>query len=44
MIVLTSDNPDHPTDIRRGEEMNRMKVLGEVVWSGHAWTDPVGPL
>lgn len=44
MIVLTSDNPEHPTEIRRGEEMNRMKILGEVVWSGHAWIDAVGTL
>ncbi|KJS43383.1 MAG: hypothetical protein VR71_10735 [Roseovarius sp. BRH_c41] len=37
MMVLTSDNPIHPTETRRGPDMNRMRVLGEIVWSAHAW-------
>lgn len=37
MMVLTSDNPIHPTETRRGPDLNRMRVLGEIVWSAHAW-------
>jgi len=37
MMVLTSDNPIHATETRRGPDMNRMRVLGEIVWSAHAW-------
>jgi len=38
ILVLRSDNPTSETEFRRGEEMNRLEVLGEVVWSGHTWT------
>ena len=37
MMVLTSDNPIHATETRRGPDLNRMRVLGEIVWSAHAW-------
>lgn len=38
-IVVRSDNPDHPTEYRMGEDMNRISegIIGEVVWSGHSW-------
>lgn len=37
MIILSSDNPDYPTEMRRGPDMNRIRILGEIVWSSHAW-------
>ncbi|SHL49280.1 Peptidase S24-like [Roseovarius marisflavi] len=37
LIVLTSDNPTHPAETRRGDDMNRLRILGEIVWSAHAW-------
>lgn len=36
-LALRSDNPDYQVELRRGQEMNRIKILGQVVWSGHAW-------
>lgn len=37
IIILTSDNPAHPTETRQGDDMNRLRILGEIVWSAHAW-------
>lgn len=37
-LLLRSDNPDFVTELRRGDDMNRISILGEVVWSGHTWT------
>ncbi|SEK32883.1 Phage repressor protein C, contains Cro/C1-type HTH and peptisase s24 domains [Roseovarius azorensis] len=37
MIILTSDNPDYPTETRRGPDMNHIRILGEIVWSAHSW-------
>ncbi|EAQ27484.1 S24 family peptidase [Roseovarius sp. 217] len=37
MIILSSDNPNYPTETRRGPDMNRIRILGEIVWSSHAW-------
>ncbi|WP_439526216.1 S24 family peptidase [Roseovarius mucosus] len=37
LIILTSDNPAHPTETRTGPDMNRLRILGEIVWSAHAW-------
>jgi SOS-response transcriptional repressor LexA len=37
LLILTSDNPAHPTETRQGDDMNRLNILGEVVWSAHAW-------
>jgi len=37
LIILTSDNPAHAAETRSGPDMNRVRVLGEVVWSAHAW-------
>ncbi len=37
LIILTSDNPAHPTETRSGPDMNRLRILGEVVWSAHVW-------
>ncbi|MFB9148716.1 S24 family peptidase [Roseovarius ramblicola] len=37
LIILTSDNPAHPVETRASEDMNRVNILGEIVWSAHAW-------
>ncbi|WP_418895531.1 S24 family peptidase [Roseovarius autotrophicus] len=37
LLILTSDNPAHATEIRQGDELARLHILGEVVWSAHAW-------
>jgi phage repressor protein C with HTH and peptisase S24 domain len=37
LIILTSDNPTHATETRSGPDMNRVRILGEIVWSAHAW-------
>jgi len=37
LLILTSDNPAHPTETRQGDDMNLVNILGEVVWSAHAW-------
>lgn len=36
-LALRSDNPDYPTEYRAGEDLNRMKIIGEVVWSARSW-------
>tara|TARA_R100001369_G_scaffold87589_1_gene123254 strand:+ start:982 stop:1650 length:669 start_codon:yes stop_codon:yes gene_type:complete len=36
-ILLTSDNPAHTSELRTGPDMNRLRILGEIVWSAHAW-------
>jgi phage repressor protein C with HTH and peptisase S24 domain len=36
-LLLRSDNPDHPIEMRRGTDLNRLMIVGEVVWSGHTW-------
>ena len=38
LIILTSDNPAHPAETRQGDDMNRLRILGEIVWSAHAWS------
>lgn len=37
-ITLRSDNPKYPSEHRAGADMNELRILGEVVWSGHKWT------
>lgn len=37
-LALVSDNMrDHPPELRTGLDAERVKVLGQVVWSGHNW-------
>jgi SOS-response transcriptional repressor LexA len=36
-LALRSDNPLHPLELRRGGDINMVKVIGQVVWSGHVW-------
>lgn len=40
LLILSSDNPAHPTETRTGPDMNRLRILGEVVWSAHTWQPP----
>lgn len=37
-LIIRSDNPQFPLDIRKGEDANALKVIGEVVWSGHTFS------
>lgn len=37
ILVLRSDNPDHAVELRRGPDLNRLKIIGEGVRSGHTW-------
>ncbi len=36
-MVLTSDNPAHPPELRTKHEAARLTCLGRVVWSGRHW-------
>ena len=36
-MVLTSDNPAHPPELRTKPEAARLTCLGRVVWSGRHW-------
>jgi phage repressor protein C with HTH and peptisase S24 domain len=36
-LLIRSDNPAYTWEVRRSGEMNRVKMIGEVVWSGHSW-------
>lgn len=35
-IMLVSDNPDHPPELRSGHQLDQLKVIGKVVWWGHS--------
>jgi phage repressor protein C with HTH and peptisase S24 domain len=34
-IILRSDNPECPSELRLGEDANRVKIIGALAWSGH---------
>lgn len=34
-IILRSENPDYPSELRLGEDANRVKIIGALAWSGH---------
>lgn len=36
-LVLVSDNPAYPPELRHGSDAERVAVLGRVIWSGHSW-------
>lgn len=36
-LVIRSDNAEAPIEVRRGEDIERMVVHGEVAWSAHTW-------
>ena len=35
-LLLRSENPDCPTELRQGEDANRVRIIGALVWSGHS--------
>ncbi len=34
-MLLISDNPDYPPELRQGEDIQAIKIIGKVVWWGH---------
>ena len=34
-IILRSENPDCPSELRLGEDANRVSIIGSLAWSGH---------
>ncbi|QYK42826.1 MAG: helix-turn-helix transcriptional regulator [Paracoccaceae bacterium] len=40
-VMLLSDNPDWPPDLRTGRALEALRILGRVVWSGRTWADKV---
>ena len=34
-LILSSDNKDHPAEMRSAAEAEQMTIIGQVVWSGH---------
>jgi phage repressor protein C with HTH and peptisase S24 domain len=34
-LVIRSDNPAYPTELRRGPELDAITVIGQVIWCGH---------
>ncbi len=37
-LLIRSDNPTFPIEIRRGPEADNLRIFGEVVWSGHTFS------
>ena len=37
-LLIRYDNPDYTWELYRGTDMNRVEMIGEVVWSGHNWS------
>ncbi|MCZ4258259.1 helix-turn-helix domain-containing protein [Sulfitobacter sp. G21635-S1] len=37
-ILLRSDNPESPTELRLGEDANRVRIIGALAWSSHTHT------
>lgn len=38
VLVLTSDNPEFPSEMRPPDLANQMVIVGRVVWSARNWT------
>ncbi|QBY00707.1 hypothetical protein E2K80_08145 [Rhodophyticola sp. CCM32] len=36
-LILHSDNPDNPSELRRGLDINRVIIHGQLVWSCQSW-------
>ncbi len=34
-MMLISDNPDYPPELRQGKDIQSIKIIGKVVWWGH---------
>ena len=37
LLVLMSDNPSYPTELVTDPRPESIRILGQVVWSGHVW-------
>jgi phage repressor protein C with HTH and peptisase S24 domain len=35
LMMLLSDNPDYAPELRHGDDMKSVQIIGKVVWSGH---------
>jgi hypothetical protein len=35
-LLLRSDNPECPTELRLGEDANRVRIIGALAWSSHS--------
>lgn len=35
-LLLRSENPECPTELRQGEDANRVRIIGSLAWSGHS--------
>ncbi len=36
-LILRSDAPSYQSEFRRSDDADRIQIIGQVVWSGHAW-------
>ncbi len=37
ILLVTSDNPDHPSRVIRNHDLEAVSIIGEVVWTGRSW-------
>ncbi|WP_339636206.1 S24 family peptidase [uncultured Sulfitobacter sp.] len=37
-LLLRSENSDCPTELRLGEDANRVQIIGSLAWSGHSYS------
>jgi transcriptional regulator with XRE-family HTH domain len=42
-IVLHSDNPNSPTEVRMGDDANHVNIIGRLAWSGHTHDNAAVP-
>ncbi|WP_457650974.1 S24 family peptidase [Profundibacter sp.] len=35
VLTITSDNPDYPSEVRINSDINKLRILGQVVWTGY---------
>ena len=38
-LILLSDNPDYSPEVRQGDEVKNIDIIGKVVWWGHTATE-----
>jgi phage repressor protein C with HTH and peptisase S24 domain len=38
-MMLISDNPDYPPELRQAADLKAMTIIGRVVWWGHTNKD-----
>lgn len=39
VMMLISDNPDFPPELRHGDQLTDITITGRVIWSGHSFKD-----